>query len=273
MPAGTSSSVGSSAIRLAEGTTVCPRSEKKRRKRRAISADSISAAVLFVVGLGWVDCAAAGLEGSRGAECGWTPVVRQGPAVGRPAAGRDVHAVEPVFGAQLHFPGRGEVAHVGDELPQRRPGPRGGVDRPAGDVVGMERADLAHRPHRRHKAQGEVEQPPDHDRRRPSRARRTPYRKADTFTREPVIKPEATRETLAAWSLTSFTLPAMASTVTSCRLASPIVTDTSSSSGSTRSLSSDTIFVVSVSSRASFTSTMARKQVKIAQNRATISPA
>src|SRR3954467_15542438 len=46
MPALTSSSVGSSAIRLAEGTTSCPRSSKKRRKRRAISADSISVAVL-----------------------------------------------------------------------------------------------------------------------------------------------------------------------------------------------------------------------------------
>jgi len=51
MPALTSSSVGSSAIRLAEGTTSCPRSSKKRRKRRAISADSISVVVLVYFGL------------------------------------------------------------------------------------------------------------------------------------------------------------------------------------------------------------------------------
>src|ERR1035441_3619722 len=42
IPALTSSSVGSSAIRLAEGTTVWPRCSKYVRKRRAISADSIS---------------------------------------------------------------------------------------------------------------------------------------------------------------------------------------------------------------------------------------
>src|SRR3954463_14807499 len=41
MPAGTSSSVGSSAIRLAEGTTVCPFFSKNRRYRRATSADSM----------------------------------------------------------------------------------------------------------------------------------------------------------------------------------------------------------------------------------------
>src|SRR5699024_2710066 len=43
MPAGTSRRVGSSATRLAEGTTVCPFFSKKLRKRRAISADSIDA--------------------------------------------------------------------------------------------------------------------------------------------------------------------------------------------------------------------------------------
>jgi hypothetical protein len=41
IPAFTSSSVGSSAIRPADGTTVCPRSSKKPRKRRATSADSM----------------------------------------------------------------------------------------------------------------------------------------------------------------------------------------------------------------------------------------
>src|SRR3569833_769447 len=46
MPALTSCSVGSSATRLAEGTTSCPRSSKKRRYRRASSADSISVVVL-----------------------------------------------------------------------------------------------------------------------------------------------------------------------------------------------------------------------------------
>src|SRR5699024_6957137 len=43
MPAGTNRRVGSSATRLAEGTTVCPFFSKKLRKRRAISADSIDA--------------------------------------------------------------------------------------------------------------------------------------------------------------------------------------------------------------------------------------
>src|SRR3954454_15020476 len=42
MPAGTSSSVGSSAMRDADGTTVWPRSSKKRRKRLRISADLIA---------------------------------------------------------------------------------------------------------------------------------------------------------------------------------------------------------------------------------------
>src|SRR3954467_12858976 len=49
MPALTSSRVGSSATRLAEGTTVCPRSSKNPRKRRAASADSISVAILVVL--------------------------------------------------------------------------------------------------------------------------------------------------------------------------------------------------------------------------------
>src|SRR5581483_6843013 len=49
IPAGTSSRVGSSAIRLAEGTTRCPRSSKNRRYRRAISADSMSG-ILLVIG-------------------------------------------------------------------------------------------------------------------------------------------------------------------------------------------------------------------------------
>src|SRR5215475_5385567 len=43
IPALTSSSVGSSATRLAEGTTVWPCCSKKLRKRRTISADSMAA--------------------------------------------------------------------------------------------------------------------------------------------------------------------------------------------------------------------------------------
>lgn len=42
MPALTSSRVGSSATRDADGTTVWPRSSKKRSQRRRISADSMS---------------------------------------------------------------------------------------------------------------------------------------------------------------------------------------------------------------------------------------
>src|SRR5690606_24918357 len=85
MPALTSSSVGSSATRLAEGTTVCPFSSKKRRKRRAISADSISAAILHVVV-------------SAGTGC--------------------VNLVEPEPGSQLAFPDRRMVAHLVGEVPE-----------------------------------------------------------------------------------------------------------------------------------------------------------
>src|SRR3954467_13478932 len=48
MPAGTSSSVGASAIRDADGTAVWPRSSKKRRNRRRISADLIGPTSLLV---------------------------------------------------------------------------------------------------------------------------------------------------------------------------------------------------------------------------------
>src|ERR1700739_1781641 len=43
IPALTSNRVGSSATRLADGTTVCPRCSKYLRKRRTISAASITA--------------------------------------------------------------------------------------------------------------------------------------------------------------------------------------------------------------------------------------
>src|SRR3954467_411736 len=49
MPAGTSSSVGSSAMRDAGGTTVWPRSSKKRRNRRRISSDLIGPTSLLVL--------------------------------------------------------------------------------------------------------------------------------------------------------------------------------------------------------------------------------
>src|SRR5881227_4009139 len=48
MPALTSSRVGSSAISEAEGTTVWPRSSKKRRNRRRISADLMPPTSLLV---------------------------------------------------------------------------------------------------------------------------------------------------------------------------------------------------------------------------------
>src|SRR5947209_7205616 len=48
MPAGTNRSVGSSAMSDADGTTVWPRSSKKRRKRRRISADLIGLISLLV---------------------------------------------------------------------------------------------------------------------------------------------------------------------------------------------------------------------------------
>src|SRR5689334_6279904 len=98
MPAFTSRSVGSSATRLAEGTTVCPRSSKKRRKRRAISADSISAAILYVV-----DSVLAG--------------------------GCAINAVDPEPGAQLGFPARRYAADVVGEVPDL-------VGRSTGHVVG-----------------------------------------------------------------------------------------------------------------------------------------
>src|SRR5690625_604538 len=62
MPAGTSSSVGSSATRLAEGTTVCPFFSKKLRKRRAISAVSIDALLC--------------IRTNACAFCGWPPGTR-----------------------------------------------------------------------------------------------------------------------------------------------------------------------------------------------------
>src|SRR5438309_11078248 len=48
MPALTSSRVGSSAISDADGTTVWPRSSKKRRNRRRISADLIAPTSLLL---------------------------------------------------------------------------------------------------------------------------------------------------------------------------------------------------------------------------------
>src|SRR3954467_660635 len=48
MPAGTSSSVGSSAMRDADGATVWPRSSKKGRNRRRISSDLLWPTSLLV---------------------------------------------------------------------------------------------------------------------------------------------------------------------------------------------------------------------------------
>src|SRR3954470_5645755 len=49
MPALTSSSVGSSATTDADGTTVCPRDSKKRRKRSRISAEFMGPSSSFVL--------------------------------------------------------------------------------------------------------------------------------------------------------------------------------------------------------------------------------
>src|SRR6478735_9410988 len=112
MPAGTRSSVGSSAIRLAEGTMVCPRFSKKRRKRRAISADSMSAAILYVVVIGVLN------------------------------------SVEPEPGSQLGFPLGRAVQGVAGEFPHLVQGSGGVVHGAPGQVVRMQCLQLTHDPHR-----------------------------------------------------------------------------------------------------------------------------
>src|SRR5437868_9871498 len=238
MPAGTSSSVGSSAIRLAEGTTLCPRSSKKRRKRRAISADSISAAILYVR-----SCLIFG---------------------------------EPVLGPQLDFARgglaervRGELAHLGEQV-------RRAADGPAGQVLGAQGPQPADDPEGQRGAERHVEEPANHRLRLSvlaSMALRTPWPSAEILMSGPVTRLWVSPLSLAAWALTCLTSLVMASTATSWRLASVTVRVTSSISGSTRSLSSATILVVSLSSRASLTSTITRKQTRIAQNMAAIRPA
>src|SRR3954469_14146426 len=108
MPALTRSSVGSSAMRLAEGTTVCPRSSKKRRKRRAISADSMSAAILYLVVIGVF------------------------------------HSVEPQPGPQLGFsPGRA-LQGVSGEIPHLLQSAGGVVRGATGQVVRVQCLKLTH---------------------------------------------------------------------------------------------------------------------------------
>src|SRR4051812_10671879 len=102
IPALTRSSVGSSAIRLAEGTILCPRSSKKRRKRRAISADSIVAILCVDVDV--------------------RPVF-SGPGV--------VRVVEPEAGAQLGFALSGLAERVRGKVSHPLDHARGGAGRTA----------------------------------------------------------------------------------------------------------------------------------------------
>src|SRR5690606_36838950 len=152
MPALTSSRVGSSATRLAEGTTRCPRSSKNARKRRATSADSISVAILVVVSGVVVDDRVTRLE--------------------HPAAGGQLGVRRSLVHAdglaQLLFTGTHLGTHVRDEMPQplARTLPRG--HRPRRDPLGGPRAgepfdaapDAVRHVHARARADREPEQPP-----------------------------------------------------------------------------------------------------------------
>src|SRR5579859_1128079 len=115
MPATTNISVGSSDTRLAEGTTVCSRCSKKVRKRRAISADSISgrpsgsgflvrarAVAAGLIAPGW-QARRAHLLHSEGRACGRpAPLDIQPPlALARRV---DVHAVPDVAGERRDSP-------------------------------------------------------------------------------------------------------------------------------------------------------------------------
>src|ERR1700712_3449294 len=108
MPAGTSSSVGSSEISDADGTTVCPLLSKYARKRRLISADCM---VAYRFG---------GDQGVRLRLCDTIVVQTQGCAqFSFPLEHGDLHLVAEVAD------GRGEVGE---------PGPQG-----AGDARGAQR--------------------------------------------------------------------------------------------------------------------------------------
>src|SRR6516225_4445603 len=137
MPAFTSSRVGSSAIRLADGTTVCPCCSKKVRKRRTISADSIGAILHKVCG-------------------------RHGRWPGGP--GGSARPAGPLW----TFEGRGPVAGLSlhiklHPLPHvtGQPGQSLGPGR-RGDRAG-ERGQPPVAGHAEDGAEGDPEQPPDHD--------------------------------------------------------------------------------------------------------------
>src|SRR5437763_22029 len=101
MPALTSSSVGSSATRLALGTTVCPRASKWARKRRRISAVCI---VLGVAGVGVVGVGVVGV--------GVVGVVIVGSGLHRRRVDDVVRAVETQRLAQLVLPLRHRLPDV-----------------------------------------------------------------------------------------------------------------------------------------------------------------